>query len=181
MKLTRDLICGLGLDELCEMHSVSLEDAWFEDSTFDVITCISVLEHIFDESVALSAIWRLLRPGGLLIISLPCAAEFAEEFRDVDSYGLQNPSDGWFFFQRFYDATALQQRIFKLFGQPNDISVYGERRAGLYRADLLRKLSDPAYPYWREPVTVGRDWKRYERIDELPGEGVVALSFIKDL
>lgn len=38
---------------------------------FDAITCISVLEHIPDHSAAIKGISKLLKPGGLLILSFP--------------------------------------------------------------------------------------------------------------
>lgn len=39
--------------------------------TFDVITCLDVLEHIDDDTAALRTITKLLRPGGRLIMTVP--------------------------------------------------------------------------------------------------------------
>jgi SAM-dependent methyltransferase len=39
--------------------------------TFDVITCISVLEHIREHSKAMKSMYKLLNPGGRLIITCP--------------------------------------------------------------------------------------------------------------
>lgn len=41
------------------------------DASFDLVICHRVLEHIFDESAALSEMKRILRPGGILNISVP--------------------------------------------------------------------------------------------------------------
>ena len=39
----------------------------FPDGTFDVIYSASVLEHIKDTSLALSEMWRLLKPNGIIV------------------------------------------------------------------------------------------------------------------
>lgn len=39
--------------------------------TFDVITCLDVLEHLKDPAAALVRLSRLLRPGGRLVFSIP--------------------------------------------------------------------------------------------------------------
>lgn len=43
----------------------------FIDSTFDVVTAMDVLEHTDDDLIALKEIWRVLRPGGTLIVTVP--------------------------------------------------------------------------------------------------------------
>lgn len=43
--------------------------------TFDLITCISVLEHIPDHRRAVASMWRLLNPGGHLILTCPYTEE----------------------------------------------------------------------------------------------------------
>jgi SAM-dependent methyltransferase len=46
----------------------------FADDTFDVVTCIEVFEHLFEPHVAASEIRRVLRPGGVLIATVPNVA-----------------------------------------------------------------------------------------------------------
>jgi SAM-dependent methyltransferase len=43
----------------------------FDDSSFDLITLLDVLEHIEDDRGALHALRRVARPGGLLLITVP--------------------------------------------------------------------------------------------------------------
>ena len=43
----------------------------FRDSSFDLITCFEVLEHIHDPKTALGEIHRLLKPSGVLLITTP--------------------------------------------------------------------------------------------------------------
>ena len=46
----------------------------FKPSSFDVVTCISVLEHAEDDRRVLDEIRRVLRPGGIAIIVVPSSA-----------------------------------------------------------------------------------------------------------
>lgn len=48
-------------------------DLPFADSSFDVVICSEVLEHIFDHRAAITEIERVLRPGGTLVASVPRA------------------------------------------------------------------------------------------------------------
>jgi len=57
----------LGLDVRCG----GLPDKLPVEGPFDVITMLDVLEHIDDDAGALRAIRPLLRPGGLLLLTVP--------------------------------------------------------------------------------------------------------------
>jgi 2-polyprenyl-6-hydroxyphenyl methylase/3-demethylubiquinone-9 3-methyltransferase len=43
----------------------------FSDSSVDAVTCSEVLEHVEDPEVVVAEISRVLRPGGLLVFSMP--------------------------------------------------------------------------------------------------------------
>lgn len=43
----------------------------FPDQTFDVVTMLDVLEHLPDDGVALAEVFRVLRPGGMIILTVP--------------------------------------------------------------------------------------------------------------
>jgi ubiquinone/menaquinone biosynthesis C-methylase UbiE len=66
----------------------------FRDDCFDVVTCISVLEHIAESRAALHEMVRILKPGGLLVatVDIMLADGFAtnrtvEELREIVSLG----------------------------------------------------------------------------------------------
>ncbi len=43
----------------------------FEDSTFDKILCLDTFEHVQDERKTAAEIFRVLKPGGVLVLSVP--------------------------------------------------------------------------------------------------------------
>lgn len=43
----------------------------FPNSTFDVVTALDVVEHVREDEEALREVLRVLRPGGVLLISVP--------------------------------------------------------------------------------------------------------------
>ncbi len=54
----------------------------FEDSAFDKVLCSEVLEHVEDDHGAVSEFARVLRPGGLLVVTVPSEASVVHEYED---------------------------------------------------------------------------------------------------
>lgn len=46
-------------------------DLPFAESTFDIVVCLDVIEHIFEDRLVASEIHRVLKPGGKFLISVP--------------------------------------------------------------------------------------------------------------
>jgi len=177
---TSHLVKALNLQSRCNIHACLIGAAPFEPGSFDVVTSMSVVEHIPQDMQAVQKMWELLKPGGRLLLTLPCAAEALEQYINQNAYGLLEPDEqGFVFFQRLYDQDLLEERVFSVAGQPRRRVIYGERTAGAHRRTLDRQLGDPFYPFWREPYMMGQDFCYFKEIGELPGEGVIALEFEK--
>jgi SAM-dependent methyltransferase len=171
---------ALSLSNRCRFSPAPIESFASGDERFDAITSISVFEHIVDERPALENLWRLLAPGGSLLMTLPCTAAGYDQYRDYDEYNLARPdADGRFFFQRFYDASSLRERIVSVLGEPRQVTVYGESEPGYFGRNAQQKMRGLPYPFWREGYMMGRHFQTYPSIAALPGEGVVALEFVK--
>ena len=56
------------------LQLTSLEEAVYEDNSFDFITFGAVLEHLYDPSAALIKTMQWLRPGGLIQVEVPSSA-----------------------------------------------------------------------------------------------------------
>ena len=60
------------------------------------------------------------------------------------------------------------------------MAVYGERSHSLfYRNANTKRLLGPLYPFWRESYMMATEYRYFKTIDELPGDGVVMLEFVK--
>jgi len=177
---TVSLLRACGLLSRTRLHNTVIENAPLVPETFDLITSISVLEHIPEDRQAIQKIWELLKPGGRLLLTLPCAAKTSEQYIDQDEYGLYGGGEGGHvFWQRFYDDALLEDRIYRVTGRPQRIEIFGERSAGLFLRMATRKRMDRYYPFWREAYMTAREYSFYKTLAELPGEGVIAMEFVK--
>lgn len=173
---TRQMTDLLGLK--CETMGATV-DAFSTDAKFDFITCVSVLEHIPDDSGALKKIWELLAPGGRFLLTIPVAADGGIQRISRDPYGVLQPHEnGGFFFQRFYSA-ALVHDLQAITGAPLVSEIWGERERGWLQDNFDRKRRNPAYPVWREPYDIAKNWRKFDSIDTLPGEGVFCAVYSK--
>jgi SAM-dependent methyltransferase len=180
LEITRKFITACGLDPKCRLGSLLIENLPFAHESFDAVTSISVVEHIHEDKNAIENIWRLVKPGGRLLLSVPCAAIAEEEYMDVDFYGVQAVSEkGSFFHQYKYDQNLLEERIYCVTGCPTRSAIYGERIAGTLHSWLIKRWARERYPLWKEPYAVAREFQYYESIADLPGDGVIAMEFVK--
>jgi len=92
-------------------------DLPFDDESFDFIICNHVLEHIPDDTKALSELFRVLRTGGTAILQVPYKASLDQT--------LEDPS--------ITDPAERQ----KIFGQYDHVRLYG--------LDYFDKLSDAGF------------------------------------
>ncbi len=61
-----------------------LEKTPYANESFDVVTVSDVLEHVTDDRVALNELYRVMKPGGVLIITTPHKGMFS--FMDTENY-----------------------------------------------------------------------------------------------
>jgi len=59
-----------------------IHDLKFDEATFDVAVCISILEHVPRPEQAIAELSRVLKPGGLIWIQLPFHYPYHESPRD---------------------------------------------------------------------------------------------------
>lgn len=63
-----DFCLARGYRDLCKADAAFLP---FKEQYFDIVTALDVIEHLDDDLTALQELYRVVRPGGLLIVSVP--------------------------------------------------------------------------------------------------------------
>lgn len=81
-------------------------DLPFEDDSFDIILCNHVLEHIEDDTKAISELYRVLKPGGMGIFQIPQDLSLEKTYED-------------------FNITSAEERK-EHFGQYDHVRVYGK-------------------------------------------------------
>lgn len=83
----------------------------FEDESFDGAYSVSVLEHIPEpgDEGALRELARVTRPGGRVVVTLPYADTYREDWRDAPVYGPGGGNGARHFFQRRYDDARVRR------------------------------------------------------------------------
>jgi ubiquinone/menaquinone biosynthesis C-methylase UbiE len=91
----------------------ALESTPFESDSFDAIVCCDVFEHVSGERECLDEMWRILRPGGVVTMTVPHRGPLG--ILDPDNYGRKLV--GWAkrqlpWLYRWYLRTFSSQREF---------------------------------------------------------------------
>jgi hypothetical protein len=175
------------LKGLLEFRSVSRRqqitfesgDATLDEEAYDTITSLSWLGRVHDDVGLVRRLWRSLKPGGTLLLSVPCAKTAAEEYAPPVGDSPTGHGPGGNFLRRLYDARLLNTRIFEVVGQPRRYTVYGEQARVWRDAGIDTGDHDIAASTWRDSMIIGRAWRSYSTLQELPGEGVIAMKLVK--
>ena len=69
------------VDVICPVTELA-----FEKFQFDTVLCTQVLEHVFDHDKMMKEIFRVMKPGGHVILTVPFAWELHEEPYDFFRY-----------------------------------------------------------------------------------------------
>ena len=138
----------LDLDEYnpkCTLRLDLAQTASAPQSQFDCILCLQTLFEIYDHAAAVASLYKMLKPGGVLLVSLPGISQKVRG-RMLGGAG----TDYW-----RYTADSASLLFAALFGRTNvEISTYGNVLAataflnGLVERELTRKqldFHDPDY------------------------------------
>ena len=85
-----------------------------DDGTFDVVTCFEAIEHVDDHEAVLDNVQRLLRPGGLFIVSTPDEAVYNAHLDSPNEFHVHELTRAEFerlLRERFANVTFLGQEV----------------------------------------------------------------------
>jgi SAM-dependent methyltransferase len=135
----------------------------YADGEFDLVTALDVLEHVEDDRQALAELLRVLKPGGILILTVPAYQFLWSPHDEVNHHKRRYTAGelrrktqeaGFHVLKLSYYNTALfipiaLARLFRrLFpaGREEDRSDFSLVNRGMVNTLLTRVLSAEAYP-----------------------------------
>jgi ubiquinone/menaquinone biosynthesis C-methylase UbiE len=65
------------------LFQVDLANCQFSDNLFDAVTCLNVLEHIQQDISALKHLFRIIKPGGILVVTVPMGRNLFDLYDEV--------------------------------------------------------------------------------------------------
>lgn len=68
-------------------HRVDIKGTALPDASYDVVIANHVLEHIDDDHAAMRELFRLLKPGGIAVLSVPLNASRHETYENTAIHG----------------------------------------------------------------------------------------------
>lgn len=143
------------LDDPQAMEHFDIQDIPHSDERFDTVVCSHVLEHVPDDRAAMRELWRVLRPGGTVVVLVPVDVGREQTFEDPT---ITTPEGRLAAFWqsdhvRLYGRDAAQRLAEPGFEiaidgyvstLPDDVVVrYGAGSPGMY---VLRRSSDRTAP-----------------------------------
>lgn len=107
-------------------YNYDIHDLRFDDESFDVVTCISILEHVADPPLAITEMTRVLKPGGAIWIQLPWHFPY---HADPHDYWRASPS-GVRAWMRDYTEHACGSFLFTRTALVASTFFYGSKKPG---------------------------------------------------
>jgi SAM-dependent methyltransferase len=139
----------------------------YEDGSFDAAYSVSVLEHIPDDgdAAAIGELIRVVRPGGLVVVTVPFDRRYRETFVDGPVYERKQLASERVFFERHYDRTSLTARLFGTSAADVvDLTFWGE---GAIRTERLLDRLGPL----RLPLSPVEAWFAAALLRQVEPEG----------
>lgn len=156
----------------------------YPKNIYDVVLSISVIEHVSndDDSRVMKELWRVLKPGGLLILTFPVKNEYEEEFISENIYNLnQIETNGKFFFQRYYNDKKIEERLLSSIDNFEIVEkrVFGEITNGFYDSYKKRWVKSGYWETVKDPYYISKNFKYFPDINDLTSLGVMGLTIRK--
>lgn len=124
---TRRALRARGVEGAHPVIAGDLQNIDLPDSAFDAAVCAEVLEHLDDDAAALGELARVLRPGGLLLVTVP-----ANPYR-------YDWTDRWAGHRRRYTVEGLREVIEAAGLIDVTVTAWGFPLTGLYHRQVYRR------------------------------------------
>lgn len=108
-----------------------------EDASLDVVLCVSVLEHVWDDAALLRQLHRVVTVGGVCLVNVPSWR--GKRFLELSAFRLGlSPRDEMDDHKRYYDVPDLWPMLVKAGFRPSDVRCF-PHKGGLNTFAVCRK------------------------------------------
>ena len=148
------------------LFQVDLATCQFGNNLFDAVTCLNVLEHIKDDVSALRHLFRIIKPGGKLVVTVPMGRnlydiydqvlchvrryEMNELRNKVESAGfkiLRCNYFGVFIYPGFYTVKIINRRRYHHATDNKKNEIVFKQIINTSRSTLMEKLCSIEYSF----------------------------------
>ena len=148
-------------------------DLRLDDESYDTVTSLWSSAGGEHNARGVRNLWRVLKPGGTLLLSMPCTANVAQSV--AGKRPDENSAPGSL--RRYHDAQRLERDIFQVIGQPQRYAIYGAQASIATNESAGDDFDAPSET--RGALEIGREWRCYANLHELPGPGVIVMKFTR--
>ncbi len=157
-----------------------LEQMALRKESFDLVTALDVLEHVKDDKGAIQELYRILKPGGILLLSVPHRMKFYSyqdmiigHYRRYELKGLVN------LFEQ-YNMEYL--RYFGIYGQAMRVQLFQAANPDQTERKLLELRNNytenPLFrKIWKKVVKFGKYWMtldaKFQPLPQIMNIGVI--------
>ncbi|MDD5434847.1 MAG: class I SAM-dependent methyltransferase [Nitrospira sp.] len=96
------------------IHLSSLKDIAFKENSFDAIIANHVIEHVYEPDLLLSECYRILKPGGIMVVVTPNVDCFGHRYFGSNWRGLEPPRHLHLFSQKTIKLLAERSGFHKI-------------------------------------------------------------------
>ena len=134
-----------------EVLELPVEDARINE-TFDVVCAFEVIEHLFSPGAFLSACAKLLRPGGMLVVTCPNGKGF-----DIEVLGAASPAVDVEHLN-YFNPSSLPRLVRAHGFEVLEVQTPGKLDADIVRNRVLAGEAELADPFLRRVLI--DEWER---------------------
>lgn len=146
------------------IFQMDLSSCQFPDSLFDSITCLNVLEHIQDDVLALKHLYRITKPSGRIVITVPMGRnlydiydqvhyhvrryqmpEIVSKMRSVGFNILKNNYFGVFVYPGFYVTKKINKLRFSQVSEERKMEIVFREIKESSRSTFIEHLVNVEY------------------------------------
>jgi 2-polyprenyl-3-methyl-5-hydroxy-6-metoxy-1,4-benzoquinol methylase len=137
-----------------------MQDSELPENTFDVVTLLETIEHLFDPMSVLRQAHRLLRPGGLITVTTPNLNSLAFKILGLD-WSILSPKEHLYYFTE----STIQQMLIRagfdrvwveraslVSDEAEEFRVTDTHHRGAWRAQLSDWFARKMGRFFRQPI-----------------------------